>query len=142
MKINLKKEASAGIIVYCYEQGEIYYLLLLYTAGHWDFAKGHKEAGESKKEAALRELKEETGLSVSLDPGFEESITYNFVDYNGIYTHKTVYFFVGIAKTTAVTLSDEHVDYAWLPYKDAVKKLTYTNAQVVLQKAHNFIIAK
>ena len=34
-----------------------------YTApGHWGFPKGHQDAGESEKETAIRELKEETGI--------------------------------------------------------------------------------
>jgi len=34
---------------------------------HWSFSKGHQEEGESPKETAIRELKEETGLSLEQD---------------------------------------------------------------------------
>lgn len=37
-------------------------ILLIYRRGSWDMAKGKMEAGESKKESALREVIEETGL--------------------------------------------------------------------------------
>ncbi|MFH1332713.1 MAG: NUDIX domain-containing protein, partial [archaeon] len=53
------KEKSAGVIVY--NNGE--FLILQYTAGHWDFPKGHIEKGETERETALRELKEETGIT-------------------------------------------------------------------------------
>ena len=33
--------------------------------GHWRFTKGHMENTENEKETAIREIKEEVGLSVS-----------------------------------------------------------------------------
>ena len=37
-------------------------LLMIFRRGHWDLPKGKIEKNEGKKEAALREVKEETGL--------------------------------------------------------------------------------
>ncbi|MFZ5500518.1 MAG: NUDIX domain-containing protein, partial [Candidatus Micrarchaeota archaeon] len=53
-------EKSCGIVLFSEDGGRLY-LLLHYTAGHWDFPKGHVEADESEAETALRELLEETG---------------------------------------------------------------------------------
>jgi 8-oxo-dGTP pyrophosphatase MutT (NUDIX family) len=132
---------SAGIIVYRTINDIPEYLLLQYGAGHWDFAKGKMESGETKEQAALRELQEETGLSAHREPDFEESFSYIFHNYDKKLAQKTVYFFVGPATTTDVTLSDEHIDYAWLPYKEALEQLTYDNAKKVLKKAHKYISA-
>ena len=45
--------------------------------GHWGFVKGHVEDNETEKETALRELKEETGLSkVEFIEGFKEKTHY------------------------------------------------------------------
>ena len=132
---------SAGIIVYRTINDIPEYLLLQYGAGHWDFAKGKMEQGETKEQAALRELQEETGLSARIEADFEESFSYIFHNYDKKLAQKTVYFFVGPATTTAVTLSNEHIDYAWLPYKKALKQLTYDNAKKVLKKAHKYISA-
>lgn len=43
-------------------------ILLLFRGKHndWSFPKGHCEAGESFEETALREIQEETGLTVKL----------------------------------------------------------------------------
>ncbi|MEW6722749.1 MAG: NUDIX domain-containing protein, partial [Candidatus Micrarchaeota archaeon] len=50
-------EKSCGIILF--REGEKrLYLLLHYEEGHWDFPKGHVEAGESEHEAASREAVE------------------------------------------------------------------------------------
>ena len=133
---------SAGIITYIIDNDEILYLLLQHSTGHWDFPKGKIEPQETKQEAAIRELHEETGLVSHLDETFEETINYVFLDYNKKITQKTVYFFIGKATNSTVILSDEHIDYEWLPYKQGLKKLTYENARIVLKKANKHIITE
>jgi mutator protein MutT len=137
----MKHQYSSGIIIYKKENNTILYLLLRYSAGHWDFPKGKIEAGETKEEAALRELKEETNLTAQIDDNFEESLQYIF-SYNRELTQKTVYFFTGQATSTEITLSHEHTDFTWLPYQDALAQLTYDNAKEVLKKAneHNLLV--
>lgn len=130
---------SAGIITYTLENETVLYLLLHYTAGHWDLPKGKMETGETKKETASRELLEETGLTAQLDEHFLESFNYVFLNYDKQIAQKTVYFFLGRALQTNIQLSNEHIDYAWLPYKEALEKLTYDNAKGVLKKAHKYI---
>lgn len=133
----MKHQYSAGIIIYKKENDTILYLLLKYIGGHWDFPKGKMEPGETKQQAALRELKEETNLSAQIDDNFEETIQYIFM-YNREKTTKTVYFFTGQALTTDVKLSHEHTDYAWLPYQNALEQLTYDNAKEILNLADQY----
>lgn len=136
----MKHIESAGIVTYTIEDDSIAYLLLHYTAGHWDLPKGKMEPGETKQETALRELMEETGLTAELDDKFEETIGYIFTDHNKQLAQKTAYFFVGKATNTNVKLSHEHIGYKWLPYKEALEQLTYDNAKTLLKKAHKYII--
>ena len=138
----MKLTFSAGIVPYRIENDTIFYLLLQYSAGHWEFPKGKIENGEKKHEAALRELMEETGLIADIDPDFEETIEYIFTDYDKQLTHKKVYFFVGKADQKRVTLSYEHQNYAWLEYKDALEQLTYNNAKSILKKVHKYLKAQ
>jgi 8-oxo-dGTP pyrophosphatase MutT (NUDIX family) len=134
----MKHIHSAGIIIYRTTY-TIEYLVLKYSAGHWDFAKGKMEDNETKEQAALRELLEETGLTTTIDEHFEETFSYIFNDYDGEKAEKTVSFFLGqVPSSAAVTLSDEHSDYRWLSYEDARNLLTYDNAKDVLDKAHRF----
>ena len=128
-------EHSAGVVV-CTptkDSSSHLYLLLRYAAGHWDFAKGHIEAGENKQQAALRELEEEAGISATLVADFEYSFSYVFEHTTGDIRKKTVYFFIGCASSTDVRLSHEHTDFAWLSYSDALARLTYENARVLLR---------
>lgn len=125
------REQSAGLVLV--KDGE--YLLLHYDAGHWDFPKGHLEKGESPEQAALRELKEETGITdAEILPGFVEKILY-FFKKEGKTIAKEVVFFLARTKTSNVTLSFEHKGFVWLPFKEAVEKITYNNAKDILKKA-------
>lgn len=132
---------SAGVIVYRENSRKgIEYLLLKHTHGdHWDFPKGKIEFAESTKEAALRELQEETGLEAHIIDDFAFSLSYKCVYDNQLLT-KTVSLFLGkIVKNSAVMLSHEHSAYAWLTYSDAYKLLTYHQAKEALMAAHRYI---
>jgi len=127
-------EKSAGVVVV--RDGK--YLLLHYEGGHWDFAKGHVEKGETEEIAALRELKEETALEGEIIPGFSHKIHY-FFNRGKEKVSKDVVFFIAKVKGAKVILSDEHVGFDWLPIEDALKKLTYDTAKDVLRKAKNWL---
>ena len=139
----MRKEYSAGIVVYTIQLIDKVpvrlYLLLYYPKGYWDLAKGHLEPQETDLEAAHRELKEETGLQANLHEGFKQVLEYMFKDPKGNLIAKKVTFFLGEATSQDIQLSHEHEDYAWLPYQEAFERLTYKNAQQLLQAAESFL---
>lgn len=112
------------------------FLLLNYPTGHWDFVKGKIEQGETLHQTAVRETKEETGISdLEFVEGFEEKINYNF-QFEGELIQKEVVFFLAKTKTHTVNVSHEHLDYTWLDYEHALEKVTYQNAKNILSKAN------
>jgi len=132
------KEVSAGIIIFK-EKPKREYLLLHYQAGHWDFPKGNLEKKETNEEAARRELEEETGIkNVEMLNGFEQEITY-FYKKKGQLVHKTAIFFLGKIKDEKIKLSNEHKNYKWQTYEEALNTLTYDNAKELLKKAERFL---
>ncbi|MEX0849389.1 MAG: NUDIX domain-containing protein [Candidatus Dependentiae bacterium] len=136
------RQFSAGLVLYYDCDGKPEnreFLLLHYATGHWDFAKGKIEKGETKHQAALRELDEETGLTADVFPGFEEQFSYWFRDQDGQLINKTVYFFVACTNQKDVALSHEHIGFDWLPYEAALERLTYKNAQDMLRKVKMFL---
>jgi len=137
-RIVMKKIFSAGLILFRVVDGERLYLLLHYPHGHWDFVKGKIEEGESKQEAALRELEEETGLEADIMDGFEEQLSYVFRQEEEL-IEKTVYFLIAQTESEEIELSHEHIDFAWLAYNQAEGQLTFANAKEVLKKAELFI---
>lgn len=140
----MKLEISAGVIVYFKPHANFkkQYLILQYLPGHWDFPKGKLEDKESFQQAALRELKEETGLEVKLNEGFEQPLDYIFKDKSQMLVQKKVIYFMGEADTQNITLSHEHIDYKWLEVADALRQLTYENSRQVLRMADLFIEQK
>ncbi len=130
---------GAGAIIFRNEKNGRLYLLLRSKGGTWGFAKGKVDQGESLQEAAIREVKEETGISISLMPEFVKSIQYNFIDRSGEKLRKQVAFFLATTDTQEVILSDEHSEYIWLPYEQALKKSTYTNTKSLIESAEFFI---
>ena len=136
----MKTEKSCGAIIF--RKGNIgkEFLLIQHSisgGGHWDFPKGHVEAGETEQETALREVYEEAGLKVQLIEKFREEITY-FNKINNV--NKKVVFFVGEVINPKVKCDGkEVVDFCWLDYTLALEKLTYNNAKQLLKKVDLFL---
>lgn len=133
----MPSEKSCGIVIFREELPERLYLILHYEEGHWDFPKGHVEPGEAEDEAAFREASEETGIpesEIELVFGFRERIEYSY-GRDGKEMQKEVLFFLGKSNVSEVRLSNEHVGFLWLPYAQALDRLTYENARGVLRKA-------
>ena len=92
-------EKSCGAIVYRKYHGNTEILLIKHiNSGHWSFPKGHVEGDETEVETAKREILEETGIEVNLDPTFRELVTYS----PRKDTVKVVVYFVAKAKNTDV----------------------------------------
>jgi 8-oxo-dGTP pyrophosphatase MutT (NUDIX family) len=115
------------------------YLLLHYPGGHFDFAKGHIEKGESEREAALRELKEETGIEkIVWIEGYREKIHYDYRRGEELMS-KDVFFFLARTTQKKIVISFEHKGFSWLPYTEAYQQLTFENARSLMKKAENFL---
>lgn len=135
-------EKSCGIVVFREEEGKRLFLLLHYPNGHWDLAKGHVEEGENELETAHRELSEETGIkNIDFIEGYREQISYIYRNHKGKISNKEVIFFLASTTESDVKLSHEHHNSIWLPYEEAVEKLTFENAKELLRKAKKFLAA-
>ena len=134
-------EKSAGVVIFKKDKGNIYYLVLHYEIGHWDFVKGKIEINEELRQTITRESKEETGIDdIRFIGEFKEKIEY-FFKKQGKTIFKTVIFFLAETKTKEIKLSYEHVGFKWLSYDEAIEQLTFENAKEVLKKANDFIIS-
>jgi 8-oxo-dGTP pyrophosphatase MutT (NUDIX family) len=130
------REKSAGAVVF--HRGEPIEYLLLFS-NYWGFAKGRIELGENEETAAVREVQEETGLTVDLIPGFREVDTYWF-RYKGELVNKQSVYFLAQARHRNARLSHEHTDLIWLPFEQALERLNYEGGKNILRKANEFIL--
>jgi len=118
------------------------FLLLHYGLGHWDFPKGHIEPGEDERTTVCREVAEETGITdVSFIEGFRETIKY-FFRWKGKKIFKIVILYLLQTSQRDVRLSPEHIGFEWLPFEEALKRLSFENSKTVLKKANTALARK
>ncbi|MEM2139940.1 MAG: bis(5'-nucleosyl)-tetraphosphatase [Nitrososphaera sp.] len=132
-------ERSAGAVIFNADGPEPEYLLLHYGAGHWDFPKGNIEAGETERQTAIREIREETGITdLTFIEGFRQVVSYRYRKGKRLVT-KEVALFLAQTRAKDVVISHEHTGYAWRKYDDAMKQLTFKNAKNLLAAARAFM---
>jgi bis(5'-nucleosidyl)-tetraphosphatase len=138
---------TIGVVIFRREGQSIKYLLLHKSGDYWIFPKGRPNPGETELETALRETREESGLTdVHIIDGFRHTYDYDFeaVVEDGV--RETIYrqaiFFLGEVTQTDITISDEHIDFGWFDYDTASQRMYYQVGRDLLRAAHEFLLAK
>jgi 8-oxo-dGTP diphosphatase len=117
-------------------EGVPHILLIRDPYRKWGLPKGHLENGESPEDAALREVREETGLDeVVLGPDLGE-IDWTF-QLKGARVHKFCRFFLMSSRHGEVRPEVEEGITAcrWLPLEGAPHMIDYANAREVVLRA-------
>lgn len=132
----MKQEKSCGAVIFRDYDSQRRYLTLHSTQGHWTLCKGHVEGNETEHETAVREIMEETGLSVEFVDGFRQVITYSPKPGR----IKDVVFFLARAEGGAVSCQPEEVaEAAFLPFGETMAKLTHPSDRETLAAADAFL---
>lgn len=119
-------------------------LILVAPKLRWQLPKGTVDQGEAIDRAALREVREETGIEAELLSQLKR-IEYWFHSFNGserIRYHKYVYFFLMRYLSGDVTDHDhEVVEARWFNIEQAIDLLAYESEREVVQMAQERILS-
>jgi 8-oxo-dGTP pyrophosphatase MutT (NUDIX family) len=136
----IRRETSAGGVVFRKDGARTLVLLIRDRHNNWGFPKGHIERGEKPAEAALREVREETGLS-RLDVVAPVDVIEWTFRFRGRRIHKTCHFFA--LSTEDVRTKPQRGEgitaCRWVTLDHGQRMLTHENAREVLQAARETI---
>ena len=139
------EEVSAGGIVIDPHSPDVSVAIIArYNRGgrlEWCLPKGHPEGIETHKEAAVREVEEETGIAGRI------VATLGSIDYwftvPSYRVHKTVHHYLMLATGGELTIEKdpdhEAVDVAWVPLRDLPRRLSFPNERRIAELAREVI---
>ena len=111
-------EKSCGAILF--NDGKV--LVVKQTSGFYGFPKGHVEIGETEKETAIREVKEETGLDIKIIS--DKRYTQSYIVKENV--HKDVVFFIAKLENNNEKRQVEEIEeILWIDINEVENILTY-----------------
>jgi len=137
---SIKTAVSAGGVVYRLGQHGIEIVLCGRTPeGLWALPKGSPQQGEALLDTALREVREETGLTVAIEQSVG-SIRYQFNAPDGTQYDKTVEHHLMVPVGGKFAQHDAEFDTVrWVPVEEALRLLRYAIERDIVRRAVRLI---
>lgn len=124
LKKNLKYiQAAGGIVKNTFNE-----YLLIYRRNLWDLPKGKVEPNEDLKMAALREVKEETGITVKDIISFVDSTWHCYLSDNQIIIKETYWYLMQTIKQDGIPQLEEEITQVLWANKSKAKELITKNS--------------
>ena len=129
--------AAGGVVFRPNPDGKGWQIAAVQRPRHddWSLPKGHIEQGETREQAAIREVKEETGLDARILQPLGE-VDYFFHKPKGDLIHKFVYHY--LLEATSDGFGDPNREVAesrWVTPDEAQNLLSYERDKKILTKA-------
>lgn len=143
IKIPIRDQTSAGGVVFRGEGDHVEVVIILVGGqNRWQLPKGLVDKGESPEVTAVREAREEGGITSEIVQHIE-TIEYWYAGLeNGIRVrfHKRVHFYLMKYLSGSTTDHDFEVTEArWVPIEDAANQLAFDNERRVMERARELI---
>ena len=136
-KNELLYEKSAGAVIYKIKNDEPVFIITYSKKNYPGFPKGHIEKGETEEIAAIREIKEEVGLNVTLKPNFKTSISYTIFDTN--IQKEVVLFLAEIGENETINIDLNELNKYEIVNFEQAKLILNDDLIQVLTKAKKYI---
>lgn len=132
--------SSGGVIFRDADKGLEVAIVRVKGRPAWCLPKGLIDPGEDPPTAALREVREEAGLSGKIIEKIGQISYWYFINDDRVKVHKTVHFFLIKYVKGSTDDHDHEVDESrWFPIDEAVRNLSYKSERSIMQKANEMI---
>ena len=139
---SIKKRISSGGVIYRRGTGDGIEVAIVAVRDMkaWCLPKGMIDKGEDPPTAALREVREETGLTGRIVDEIGRISYWYYLKNEMIRINKTVHFFLMKYIDGSTDDHDHEVDEArWFPIDEALKKMSYKSERDIMRKAKGMI---
>lgn len=136
----MKTEKSCGAVVFTRENGKLQYLIIESKEGIFGFPKGHMEGNETERETALREILEETSLTVELNEEFRAEDSYWIHRKGEKILKQVVYFLAEYADQTPVAQETELNAIHLMDYETAMKTFQFESTKKILTGMNRYLV--
>lgn len=139
---SIQHDVSSGGVLFRRDGDAIEVVLIQTRADRWQIPKGAIEEGETREQAARREVREETGIDGDVLEHLE-TIEYWFTaGTRRQKRHKSVHLFLlQFLSGDTKDHDDESIDAKWFPIEEAAAKLSFANERHALDLARSRIAA-
>jgi ADP-ribose pyrophosphatase len=138
-KIPTERQVSAGGVVYRKRAAGVEVAIIkVGPVVRWQLPKGIVDEGETPEQAAIREVREETGLNAKIESNLE-TIEYWYVSSGKtgkVRYHKFVHFYLMKYRSGKTDDHDHEVlEARWVPIADAIRMLSFKSERELVEKA-------
>lgn len=122
----VREPTAGGIVFRKNDKGQVEILLIQDAKNRWTIPKGHIEEGETAKETAEREIKEETGLQELKVLNWLGKINFRYRRQQSLVLMTTEIFLVqGLGNTNKLKPEDWMNGIKWFSANEALDKIEY-----------------
>lgn len=151
----IQREYSAGGAVYKRvkepenERVKVLWLIIqpsttgkVWRKGRWQIPKGWIDEGETGREAAAREVREEGGIEAKIVEKIGRVDVFFYNEDKQKVVKNIVFFLMEYKAGSEKNHDQETKEAVWLPYQEALERLTFKSERQILEKARKILEGK